>query len=341
MSLVGKTLAVGERLPLPDTMARAAMQWLVSRTQQQLDTVQPSATLDFARAMKELPVAASTAVANAQHYEVPTDFFELVLGPRLKYSCCLFPNPQTNLPEAEDLALAETARHASLADGQRILELGCGWGSLALWMAGRYPKARILAVSNSVTQRRYIERQAALRGLSNLRVVTADMNAFTTSDRFDRIVSVEMFEHMSNWPQLLRRINGWLADDGRLFVHVFAHTASPYRFDAADDRDWIARHFFTGGIMPSRALLGACAELFDIEQEWRWNGQHYARTAKLWRASLDANAQKVGVVLREAYGSDAALWQRRWRLFFLATEVLFGFNQGNDWGVSHYRLKKR
>jgi cyclopropane-fatty-acyl-phospholipid synthase len=341
MSLVGKTLAVGERLPVPDTMARAAMYWLVSRTQQQLDTVPSSATVDFARAMKELPVAAATAVANAQHYEVPTDFFKLVLGPRLKYSCCLFPNGQTNLPEAEDLALAETARHAGLADGQRILELGCGWGSLALWMANHYPNARILAVSNSATQRCHIERQAALRNLSNIKVLTADMNAFTPSDRFDRIVSVEMFEHMSNWPQLLSRIHGWLADDGRLFVHVFAHASSPFHFDAADDRDWIARHFFTGGIMPSHALLGACAELFDIEHEWRWNGQHYARTAKLWRANLDAKAQEVGAVLRKTYGSEAALWQRRWRLFFLATEVLFGFNRGNDWGVSHYRLKVR
>jgi cyclopropane-fatty-acyl-phospholipid synthase len=201
------------------------------------------------------PIAVATAEANAQHYEVPADFFATVLGPRRKYSCCLYADAASTLAEAEALALAETAAHAGLADGQHILELGCGWGSLSLWMAEHFPQSGITAVSNSHSQRAHIEAQATARGLSNLRVITADMNAFQPEARFDRIVSVEMFEHMSNWEALLRRIHTWLKPDGALFLHVFSHTTQPYRFDTADKSDWIAQHFFTGGIMPSHNML--------------------------------------------------------------------------------------
>jgi cyclopropane-fatty-acyl-phospholipid synthase len=225
-----------------------------------------------------------------------------------------------------------------LADGQRILELGCGWGSLTLWMAEHYPTAEILAVSNSRSQGDHIRGEAARRGLANIRIATADMNVFEAGARFDRIVSVEMFEHMSNWQGLLGRLHGWLEPGGRLFLHVFAHRAVPYRFAEDDDSNWIARHFFTGGIMPSHGLIGLLPVPFAVEQAWRWNGDHYRRTAEDWLANYDRNAAAITAVLRRVYGSEAPLWRRRWRLFFLATAGLFGALGGNEWGVSHYRL---
>jgi cyclopropane-fatty-acyl-phospholipid synthase len=240
---------------------------------------------------------------------------------------------------AEARALAETCRHADLADGQAILELGCGWGSLSLWMAERFPGSQVTAVSNSHSQRAFIEARAAERGLRNLTVITCDMNDFTPQGRFDRIVSVEMFEHMSNWRGLLARLAGWLEDDGRLFLHVFTHRNRPYRFDQADRADWIAQHFFTGGIMPSHGLIRHFPDLFDLEREWRWSGEHYRRTAEDWLASFDRNAKAVDAVLAGVYGADAPLWRRRWRLFFLATAGLFGDSGGAVWGVSHYLLR--
>jgi cyclopropane-fatty-acyl-phospholipid synthase len=289
--------------------------------------------------MTAFPIAAHTDAANEQHYELPAEFFGLVLGARRKYSCCLY-GPQTRtLDEAEERALAEAAAHAGLADGQAVLELGCGWGSLSLWMAEHYPASRITAVSNSASQRLHIEGEAARRGLNNLRVVTADMNVFDPGqERFDRVVSVEMFEHMANWAGLLGRVRGWLKRDGRLFLHVFTHRSAPYRFDHGDKADWIAQHFFTGGIMPSHGLIRHFPAMFQVEEEWRWSGLHYERTALDWLDRFDAQRPAVERVLRETYGRDAKLWHRRWRLFFLATAGLFGHDGGREWGVSHYRL---
>ena len=217
------------------------------------------------------PIAERPEAANAQHYELPPEFFALILGPRRKYSCCLYAGDD-GLAEAEKRALEATAANAGVADGQRILELGCGWGSLSLWMAEHYPAARIVAVSNAPPQRAFIEAEAARRGLTNLRVVTADMNAFEAEGQFDRIVSVEMWEHMSNWEALLARTRNWIAADGRLFLHVFSHRTMPYRFDTADSADWIAQHFFTGGIMPSHGLIRHLDACFTVEEEWRWSG---------------------------------------------------------------------
>ncbi len=341
MSFLGEILSFGERLSLPDSMSRAAIQLLVARTGRQLSAAPPDATLAFARTMRALPIAADPVVVNRQHYEVPTKFFELVLGPQLKYSCCLFIDPRMRLAEAESHALAETLKNADIEDGQEVLDLGCGWGSLSLRIARRFARTQILAVSNSDTQRVHIERQIAAEGLSNLKVVTADINRFSTPRRFDRVVSIEMFEHMSNWQELLTRIKRWLASDGRLFIHVFSHKSSPYRFSQADDGDWIGQHFFSGGIMPSHDLLHACATMFDVEAEWRWDGNNYRRTAEAWLANFDNNADLIDQVFIGTYGAQAGLWRRRWRLFFLATAGLFGFNQGRDWGVSQYRLSPR
>lgn len=339
MSLIASAINVVERAPLPDPVLRMGVSYLVGRTRDRLSKASTSETSAFARQMTDYPIAIHTKEANAQHYEVPAKFFELTLGPRRKYSCCYYDTPEATLAEAEERALEETARHAGLADGQNILELGCGWGSLSMFMAQKYPNARITAVSNSSSQRAFIEAEAARLGLDNLRVITADMNDFAANSRFDRIVSVEMFEHMSNWRPLLTRLRGWLMRDGRVFIHIFTHRNQPYRFDHAEKADWIAQHFFTGGIMPSRQLMHAFGDIFSVEKEWLWNGVHYQRTALDWLNNFDARSDEIERVLRETYGADASLWRRRWRLFFLATEGLFGDSEGEEWGVSHYCLR--
>lgn len=341
MDLIAAATGAVERFPLPDAITRAGISALVERTGRRLDRADPALEQGFIRDMASYPIALSPEAANQQHYELPPEFFALVLGPRRKYSCCLYDHPAATLAEAEEAALAETAGHAGLADGQDILELGCGWGSLSLWMAERYPASRITSVSNSHGQRLHIEAEAARRGLANLRVITADMNAFDIDTRFDRVVSVEMWEHMSNWGALLERTRRWLREDGRLFLHVFSHRKMPYRFETADRADWIARHFFTGGIMPSHGMIRLLDSHFALEQDWRWNGKHYQRTAEHWLANYDANAARIGTLLESVYGDDAALWRRRWRLFFLATAGLFGAYDGEAWGVSHYLLKPR
>ncbi|HEY3797007.1 MAG TPA: cyclopropane-fatty-acyl-phospholipid synthase family protein [Caulobacteraceae bacterium] len=338
MSLTGIASRAVERTPIPDALTRLGVGFLVGRARRQLDAEGGDDTR-FVAEMERRPIALATEAANEQHYELPADFFGLILGPRRKYSSCLYPTGGETLAEAEEAALAETCAHADLADGQEILELGCGWGSLTLWMAEHYPAARITAVSNSVSQRAFIEAEAQRRGLGNLRVFTTDMNDFATEARFDRVVSVEMFEHMSNWRALLDRVRGWLKPDARLFLHVFSHRSRPYSFETADDADWIAKHFFTGGIMPSHGLVRRFPELFQVEAEWRWSGSHYRRTADQWLANFDRNADHIAAVLQNVYGDDWRVWRRRWRLFFLATSGLFGEQDGQVWGVSHYRLK--
>ena len=337
MSLTGLAARAVERAPIPDAVARLGVGYLVGRARRQLDAERADDRV-FVREMDKRPIAVAAAEANQQHYELPAAFFALILGPRKKYSSCLYDGGDT-LASAEERALAETCTHAGLADGQDVLELGCGWGSLSLWMAERYPASRIVAVSNSASQRGFIEAEARRRILPNLRVVTADMNDYAAEARFDRIVSVEMFEHMSNWRALLTRAQGWLKPEGRLFLHVFTHRSRPYSFEVADEADWIAQHFFTGGIMPSHGLIRQFPDLFAVEAEWRWSGEHYRRTAVDWLANYDRHDVEIGFILREVYGADWRIWRRRWRLFFLATAGLFGEQGGAVWGVSHYRLK--
>ena len=345
MSLVSTTLQAFEGAPLPDPVRKAAIQFLVSGARKQAASAGPDADAAFARQMSERPIAEHTDAANEQHYEVPAAFFQACLGPKLKYSSCLYA-PGETLAQAEDRALGETARHADLKDGQRILELGCGWGSLSLWMARELPSAKIRSVSNSASQGEYIRARAAAEGLTNLTVVTADMNDFNPPDtgkgdaeKYDRVVSVEMFEHMANWRALLSRVKTWLKPDGRLFIHIFTHRTGPYRFDVEDEADWIAQHFFAGGVMPSHNLMRQFPDLFTVEEDWRWSGAHYEKTALHWLENYDRNIAVIRPVLRQVYGDKAVLWHRRWRLFFLATAGLFGHRGGEEWGVSHYRLK--
>jgi len=339
MSLLATGIGLAERAPLPDAALRMGVSALVDGARRRIVRQADPLEAEFARDMTAHPIAEHTGAANSQHYELPEAFFGLVLGPRRKYSSCLYTPAATTLAQAEEAALAQTCEHAQLADGQSILELGCGWGSLSLWMAEQYPNARITSVSNSASQREYIERQARARGLANLTVITADMNDFGAEARFDRVVSVEMFEHMSNWRALLERVRGWLKPDGRVFIHIFTHRSTPYRFDHNDDADWIGRYFFTGGIMPSHGLMTRFPDLFEVDETWLWNGRNYERTALDWLANFDRNHVEIAHILKGVYGADAGVWSKRWRLFFLATAGLFGARRGEEWAVSHYRLR--
>ncbi|MEW6017717.1 MAG: cyclopropane-fatty-acyl-phospholipid synthase family protein [Pseudomonadota bacterium] len=339
MSLISTTIQAFEGAPVPDLMRRAAIQFLVANARRQLSAAPADADAAFAREMAERPIAEHTRAANEQHYELPAAFFEKVLGPQLKYSSCLYGPGVDDLAAAEEHALSETAAHADLQDGQDILELGCGWGSLSLWMARALPNAKITSVSNSASQGDFIRARARAAGLTNLTVITADMNDFAAPGAFDRVVSVEMFEHMANWRALLTRVKGWLRPEGRAFIHVFTHRTTPYRFNVEDEADWIAHHFFSGGVMPSHGLMGQFPDLFEVEADWRWSGQHYERTALEWLENFDRNDAAIRDVLQDVYGDAAGLWRRRWRLFFLATAGLFGHRGGEEWGVSHYRLK--
>lgn len=339
MTMWQAAFQLAERAPIPDVLTRRAIETLVGRTSRRLACAEADATARFIEELERLPIAVHAERANEQHYEIPATFYEAVLGPQRKYSCCHYDGPLVTLADAEERALALTAEHARLANGQSILELGCGWGSLSIWMARAFPQSRILAVSNSHSQRAFIMRKAAEFHLPNLEVVTTDMNDFTIDRRFDRIVSVEMFEHMANWRRLLTSCRGWLAPGGRMFVHVFTHRTTPYRFDHADKQDWIAQYFFTGGCMPSHSLIRAFPDVLEVESEWFWDGTHYARTARDWLANFDENSAAVTEALAAAYGAKASTWLRRWRLFFLATSGLFGYDGGREWGVSHYLLK--
>jgi len=298
-----------------------------------------AALADWVAEMRSSEVAPVPKKANEQHYDVPPEFFELSLGTRLKYSSAFYSDASTTLDEAEEEMLRLTAVRADLADGQDVLELGCGWGSLTLWMAANFPASRIRAVSNSTPQREHIMARAAERGLSNIEVRTADMNNFSTDARFDRVVSVEMFEHMRNWEKLLGRVRGWLRPSGRVFLHVFAHQHYAYPFEVKDESDWMSKYFFTGGMMPCTDLIHHLDIPFEIEQKWDVSGTHYARTSEDWLRNLESNKGRVLSLFRETYGAkEAVRWYHRWRVFFLSCAELFAFKNGKEWIVSHVLL---
>jgi cyclopropane-fatty-acyl-phospholipid synthase len=331
----------------PDRAIRRGIRHLLKR---RLSEIEPqdarSAALhetQFIEHMRHAPIALVPEKANTQHYEIPPEFFQLVLGPHLKYSGTFWPPGVATLAEAEVAGLRESCLHADVRNGQTILDLGCGWGSLALWIATHYPNTRITAVSNSHSQRVYIEARARALSLQNrLRVVTCDMNSFDIDhERFDRVVSVEMFEHMRNWPELFARIRRWLKPGGRFFMHVFAHRAVPYLFEDRVPADWMSRYFFTGGMMPSDRLPLACQDQLTCVDRWRWDGTHYEKTANAWLANMDAARETLWPVIEQVYGKAyARAWWGRWRIFFMACAELFGYEQGKQWWVSHYLFEK-
>lgn len=298
------------------------------------------------RSMQQGPVAPVPATANEQHYGLPPEFFGWILGARRKYSSCYWPDGVRSLDDAEVAALEVTAARAGIANGQSILELGCGWGSLSIWMAEKYAGSQIVAVSNSPQQRLYIQKTASEKGLTNLRVITADMNQFDPAGErirhgsFDRVVSVEMFEHMRNYGLLLKRISTWMKPGGKLFLHVFCHRELSYPFETAGAGNWMGQHFFTGGIMPSADLIHRFDSDLRVSEHWNWNGLHYRKTAEAWLARLDASRREVLPVLETVYGRrDAPRWFHRWRMFFLACSELFGHAGGTEWFVSHYLME--
>ncbi len=331
---------------VPDVVIRSAIRHLLKQRLEEIHAGDTQAAAeafsDFVGDMSEAPVAPLPEKANEQHYEVPAAFFRQTLGPHLKYSCGYWPEGVAELADAEARALAETCAHARLRDGQEILELGCGWGSLSLWMAQHYPTSRITAVSNSRSQREHIVAEATRRALENLQVVTCDMNDFqTTAGRFDRIVSVEMFEHMRNWPALYARIAGWLRPGGQFMKHIFVHRSTPYLFEDNGPGDWMSRHFFSGGIMPSDDLPLVFQRELQLVCRWRWDGTHYEKTANAWLARMDDQRDALWPVLQTTYGeAHAQTWWNRWRIFFMACAELFGHDEGQQWWVSHYLFEK-
>jgi cyclopropane-fatty-acyl-phospholipid synthase len=292
--------------------------------------------------LREAPIAEATDAANEQHYELPARFFELILGPRRKYSSAYWPPGLDDLGAAEDAMLELYVERAGLADGQRVLELGCGWGSLCLWLAQRFPGSTVVGVSNSHGQRRHIEAETARLGLTNLEVVTADVNVFAPDGRFDRVISIEMFEHLKNYRELLARIARWLVEDGSLFVHVFSHRTLAFEFRDDDPSDWIGRYFFTGGLMPSDDLLAHFQDDLVMTDHWRLDGTHYERTLRAWLQRLDAHRPEVEAVLADTYGAgEVTRWLVRWRLFLLVSAELWGWRDGHEFCVSHHRFARR
>jgi len=339
-------LGLAERGWLPDAAIRHGIRRLCAQRLREERADGLSGQYDLYRSRIELlrksPIAIHTDAANGQHYELPPEFFAQCLGPRMKYSCCYYPTGAETLAEAELAMLELYGQRARLEDGQHILELGCGWGSLTLWMAQRYRAAHIVAVSNSAPQREHIQRRCRELGLANVTVLTCDVNALSLpANGFDRCVSIEMFEHMRNYEQLLRRIAGWLRPDGKLFAHLFCHRDLMYPFDTAADDDWMGRHFFTGGLMPAADTLLWFQDDLRIDKRWLLDGTHYQRTANHWLANQDAQRERADRALAAAYGDAHRLWRQRWRMFWMACAELFGYDGGQQWGVVHYLFSKR
>ncbi len=330
---------------VPDTVIRSGMRRLLERKLLEIGAgdveITANTLSEFTAMMRRSPVALLPELANEQHYEVPAAFFRQVLGENRKYSCCYWPNDVSTLSEAEAEALRITVERAGIRDGMKVLDLGCGWGSLTLWVAEHFPNASISAVSNSTSQRRFILAEAERRDIHNIDVHVCDMNDFEAGDTYDRIVSIEMFEHMRNYDELFRRISSWLEPDGRFFMHIFTHRSTPYEYLDKGPSDWMSRHFFSGGIMPSADLPLLFAEHLNVERRWHWNGMHYAKTCRAWLERMDARRADIMPILAETYGEDeAGRWWMRWRMFFMACEELFRYNGGNEWFVSHYRFRQ-
>ena len=338
-------LGLAERGLVPDALLRAGIRKMCAARLRDEHADDPDAAARRNAALiaelRQSPVAIHTDAANRQHYELPPAFFTRCLGPRLKYSGCYYPTGKETLAQAEEAMLALYCERAALADGQEILELGCGWGSLTLWMAEHYPNSKITAVSNSRPQREFIEARCRELGFQNVTVITCDVNQLELeASQFDRCVSIEMFEHMRNYATVLGRIGGWLRPGGKLFVHIFCHRTLLYPFETAGDDNWMGRHFFTGGLMPSADTLLWFQKHLRIEQRWLVDGTHYQRTSDHWLAEQDKHRDLVMPVLKEAYGEAAGLWFQRWRMFWMACAELFGYNKGQDWMVGHYRFRK-
>lgn len=339
MDIMLNTIDLAETGYLPDWLVRIGIRRLLT---QRLENSQSTDVAAFAQHLRSAPLAVETQSANDQHYEVAAEFFESCLGPRLKYSSCLFLDSSTSLAEAEEHMLQLSCERAAITDGMSVLELGCGWGSLTLWIAEHFPNCAITAVSNSNSQRKFIERRAHQQGFSNIRVITSDMREFATDDRFDRIVSIEMFEHMRNYALLFSRVADWLTPEGKAFVHVFCHRDTPYLFNSEGSDNWMGRHFFTGGVMPSLELFSHFDECLSIDERWVVDGLHYWRTCESWLRNLDCNrAAALEALSSHSSPKQAKIEIQRWRIFFMACAELFRYRHGQEWFVGHYLFARK
>jgi cyclopropane-fatty-acyl-phospholipid synthase len=346
---IGWLIDLMEKGYLPDFLIRWGVknlctQRLRSLEQNSLDSYQ-AYFQDYVENLRSSPVAIATKDANQQHYEVPAEFFHLVLGKNKKYSSCFWEDSCLSLDKAEDRSLQITMDRAELKDGMSILELGCGWGSLSLAMASRFPQSKILALSNSRTQKEYIEQQARDRGINNLTIMTQDVSHLENLPegwtQVDRVVSVEMFEHFKNYEILLARIANWLKPEGKLFVHIFSHNRFCYPFETEGDDNWMGKYFFTGGQMPSHHLLSYFQKDLTLKKQWAWNGTHYQKTSEAWLLNTDKNRERILEIFKSAYGEkQAEIWLQRWRVFFISVAEFFGYRRGLEWGVSHYLFEK-
>ncbi len=338
-------ITLAEQKILPDALVRFGIrQLLKQRLRDEHANDSESQNLRYRQLLDELrrsPIAIQTDAANEQHYEVPAEFFRFVLGKHLKYSSCYWDQQTKNLDQAEERMLDLYLQRAELRENHEILELGCGWGSLTLWMAHRFPNSRITAVSNSASQREFIQQRAKALELSNIEVITCDVNRLSLDRKFDRIVSVEMFEHMRNYENLLTRISDWLKEDGKLFVHIFCHRYLAYPFETEGDDNWMGRYFFTGGLMPARDTLLHFQKHLRLESQWDLSGSHYQKTAEAWLQNMDRRQNEIQKLFSDTYGDiESKLWMQRWRIFFMACAELFGYHHGNEWMVAHYRFSK-
>lgn len=335
-----------EKNKVPDFLIRMEIRKLLKQRllQEKKETVelQQAHLLKLIEELKNSPIAINTAEANEQHYEVPTKFYQYCLGKNLKYSSGYWKDGVSDIDTSEDDMLEITCNRAELKDGQDVLELGCGWGSLSLYMAQKYPKSNFTVVSNSRTQKLHIDEQAKQRGISNLTVITVNINDFSIDKKFDRVVSVEMFEHMRNYQKLMHKVATCLKADGKLFVHIFTHKDLAYKFEVVDETDWMSKYFFTGGIMPSDDLLLYFNEHFSIQQHWHVSGMHYSKTAEAWLENMDKHKTEIMPLFENTYGKDQAVkWWVYWRIFYMACAELWGYNKGEEWIVSHYLFTKK
>ena len=343
--MISTLIKLSEKKLIPDSIIRYGIRTLLRKRIGSLVSINPETNIqnkiDFIHKMNSSKIALVPELANKQHYEIPANFYKYCLGRHRKYSSCYWEDNTKDLDEAELLSLKLTTQHAKLTNGQNILELGCGWGSLTLWMAKKFPKSKITAVSNSSSQKTHILEQAKKRNLNNISIITEDMNKFNPKTRYDRIVSVEMIEHMRNHRQLFKKINTWLKPGGLFFMHIFVHKTQPYLFEVQDEDDWMSQYFFSGGMMPSEDLPLFFQENLKIIDQWSWSGKQYEKTANAWLANIDSNEAKVMKILEKIYGKNhSKKWFQRWRIFFMSCAELWGYKNGNEWKVVHYLFKK-